>query len=111
MLAYVSQYLGKLTRSAAEYQALIAALVEGKRLNLEGLVVYTESLFLREQINGILKRRAKHLEPLLLMAKQLMQGFQSVDLVAIDRNQNGEAERLALGAIQSAKSARKPVPK
>ncbi len=111
VLSYVSEYLGRLTRSAAEYQALIAALTEAKRLRLENLVVYTDSMFVRQQLQGLLKNRAKHLEPLVFMVKQLMRTFQGVELVAIDRNQNQEAERLALNAIQSARSARKPTPK
>jgi ribonuclease HI len=106
VLATLSQSLGSSTQNVAEYQALISALGEAKKQGVTRVVIYTDSILIREQLMGVLKQRAKHLEPLALMANILMKSYEHVEIIPVEQDRNKEARRLAQEAVQ-AESARK----
>ncbi len=103
VLAEISEYLGKNSRQIAEYEALIAVLAEAKRLHVTRLVVYTDSMQVREQTLGVLKAKATRLEPLVEMARILIKGYESFELMTVDEDRNKEAERLVQKALEGIK--------
>jgi ribonuclease HI len=111
LITTASEFLGRTTRNAADYQALIAALGLAKRFHVKRLVVYTDSVALLGQMDGVLKGRAKHLEPLIEMAGILIKSYEDFRLISIDKERNLEAGTLALRAIDGGQAAAGGPPK
>ncbi len=102
VLTQVSEYVGKLTNPAAEYQALIAALTAAKKLRARRVAVYTDSVFIRLGTGEAgLKPPASHLEPLAIMARSLMASFTRVEMISIASEKNRKAQGLAERAVRS----------
>jgi ribonuclease HI len=100
ILAELSEYLGKVTHVTAEFQALIAALAEAKRLNAKSLILYTDSILVRLATrSGTWRASPKHLEPLIIMGRHLLRSFEKVDLVSVSSDKLGRAWELADRAI------------
>lgn len=95
----VKKYLGTRTNNQAEYTALITALESVKDHRNQEIHIFTDSLLLANQMNGIWKVRHPEIRELHTRAKSLIEGFSRVTIRHIPREQNKEADRLANIAI------------
>jgi len=93
-----NEYLGKATNNIAEYKSLLLALRKAHELGIRSLVVHTDSELLHRQLTGRYKVRSKHLIPLFLEARRLLERFESFRIEHVPRAQNREADRLARAA-------------
>lgn len=97
-------YLGHATNNVAEYAALLAALQRLGELQAQEVEVRTDSELLARQLTGAYRVRAPHLKPLWQRAQALLARFSHVRIVAIPREQNARADRLAEQAIAGKRS-------
>ena len=110
VLTQLSEYLGKLSNPAAEYQALIAALTEAKKMKARRITIYLDSVFLRLEVGGTgVKSPAAHLEPLAIMARALMASFSRVEMISVPSERNRKAQVLAERAIMTSGAVGRPV--
>lgn len=95
----IKKYLGTKTNNQAEYTALITALESATDIKDKQIQIFTDSLLVANQMNGLW--RVKHPEIISLnrKAKQLIQNFRDLTIEHIPREQNIEADRLANLAI------------
>ena len=91
--------LGRTTNNVAEYAALVAALTLAPRLELEHLVVHSDSQLLVRQMKGEYRVKASHLKPIHQRALGLVRLFSRVEIHHVRREENREADRLANLAI------------
>ena len=95
----VKKYLGTRTNNQAEYTALITALESVKDHKNQEIHIFTDSLLLANQMNGIWKVRHPEIKELHTKAKSFIEGFSRVTIRHIPRELNKEADRLANIAI------------
>jgi ribonuclease HI len=95
----IKKYLGTRTNNQAEYTALITALESIKDRQNQEIRIFTDSLLLANQMNGIWKVRHPEIKALHTKAKSLIEGFSRVIISHVPREQNAEADRLANIAI------------
>jgi ribonuclease HI len=95
----IKKYLGILTNNQAEYSAFITALEFARKLKKDSITIYTDSLLLANQINGIWQVESPNIKPLYEKAKKLLGEFKQVEVRHIPRELNREADRLANEAI------------
>ena len=99
VLARISRRIGKTTNNQAEYQAIIAALEEARRLGAASVEVRSDSELAIKQINGRYRVKNLALRPLYQRVRELLSSFQSYTAIAIPRRQNAEADRLCNTAL------------
>jgi ribonuclease HI len=102
-------FLGETTNNVAEYAALLAALRRALELGVVDVVVRSDSELLVRQIDGSYRVRAPHLQPLWRQARALLARFGHAEVVAVRREANAEADRLANQAMDTRESTL-PVP-
>uniref|UniRef100_A0A6H1ZR64 Putative reverse transcriptase-like protein n=1 Tax=viral metagenome TaxID=1070528 RepID=A0A6H1ZR64_9ZZZZ len=73
--------------NVGEYQAVILALKEAKRLKLKQVMLLTDSQLTANQINGLWKCRKEHLLTLLEQARTLLKGLKG-EISWISREDN-----------------------
>ena len=95
-----SIYLGCMTNNMAEYEALIHALSKARDEMVDTIYVYTDSLLLANQINGIYKVRNESLQEYVNRAKVMMRAFSRVSLSHIPREKNKIADKLAKNGVR-----------
>ncbi|MCH8028565.1 MAG: ribonuclease HI family protein [Candidatus Dadabacteria bacterium] len=95
----IRAHIGTRTNNQAEYEALLAALRKAKELKRSRIHVFSDSLLLANQINGLWRVKDADIRKLYLQAKELLGGFDEVTLTHIRRELNAEADRLANEAI------------
>lgn len=95
----ITEYLGTKTNNQAEYTALITALEAAQDLNDREIKIFTDSLLVANQINGLWKVKHPEIIPLNKKAKTLFENYQQISIQHIPREQNSEADRLANLAI------------
>ena len=95
----VKKYLGTKTNNQAEYTALITALESAEDLKNRPVRVFTDSLLVANQINGLWKVKHPEIIPLNKEAKNLFKNYRDISIQHIPREQNSEADRLANLAI------------
>jgi ribonuclease HI len=95
----ITRYLGTKTNNQAEYTALIEALESAKELNGRPIRIYTDSLLVANQVNGLWKVKHAEIIPLNKKARSLFTGFKDITIRHIPRELNTEADRLANMAI------------
>ncbi len=95
----IRAHIGTRTNNQAEYEALLAALRKAKELKRSRIHVFSDSLLLANQINGLWRVKDADIRKLYLQAKELLGGFDEVNLTHIRRELNAEADRLANEAI------------
>ncbi|MEM7008070.1 MAG: ribonuclease HI family protein [Thermodesulfobacteriota bacterium] len=95
----VKKYLGTKTNNQAEYTALITALENCVELADSPIRIYTDSLLVANQINGLWKVKHPEIIPLNKKAKTLFQNYKDITIQHIPREHNSEADRLANLAI------------
>jgi len=89
------KYIGETTNNVAEYMALVFALQESLFNNVRNVRIYSDSELLVRQINGIYKVKNAQLFLIYQLAENLIKHFTSFHFEHIDREKNGEADRLA----------------
>ncbi len=95
----ITRYLGTKTNNQAEYTALIEALESAKELNGRPIRIFTDSLLVANQVNGLWKVKHAEIIPLNKKARSLFAGFKDITIRHIRRELNTEADRLANLAI------------
>ncbi len=94
------EYLGETTNNAAEYYALIRALENLADKGYRRIRINSDSELLIRQISGGFKVKSKRLMPLVTRVRELLAGYEEVELKHITRNENVECDRLANTAIE-----------
>jgi ribonuclease HI len=95
----IKKYLGTRTNNQAEYTALITALESARVHKDREIRIFTDSLLLANQMNGLWKVKHPEIKELYKKAKSLIEGFSRVTISHIPREENREADRLANLAI------------
>ena len=91
-----SLYLGVQTNNFAEYMALIFALIDVLEISpSEECRVYSDSKLMCEQVNGNYKVKNNNIYPLFILAKKLISKFDKFTISHIERERNGNADKLA----------------
>ena len=104
-LAELKKYLGGgITNNLAEYEALILALAEAKKLGLaqKSLEIRMDSELIVRQMKGEYRVKDKSLKLQHAKARELLAGFAKVSFVHIPREENSKADRLVNEAIDEA---------
>ena len=95
--------LGKETNNVAEYTALVKALEKARHLGLRRLHIKSDSELLVKQVNGEYRVKNEDLRSLFNEAKGLIQGFESVSLQHVRREDNKRADELCNCALDAQK--------
>ena len=95
----IKKYLGTKTNNQAEYTALITALESAQNLKDRAIKIFTDSLLVANQINGVWKVKHPEIIPLNIQAKTLFKSYKDISIQHIPRELNSEADRLANLAI------------
>ncbi|MBU0598215.1 ribonuclease HI family protein [Patescibacteria group bacterium] len=96
-----SKYIGRATNNQAEYQAVVLALGQAKRIKAEELDIYVDSELVVNQLSRKAKIKSENLGSLFVKAWNMMIGFKRVDFHHIAREKNKEADKLVNKAIDS----------
>lgn len=99
ILAEVSHYLGETTNNQAEYQALVMALEEARKLGAQTVNIYSDSELLVRQMKGSYLVKNDGLKPLFKLAKEKLKHFGKHSIDYLPRERNAHADRLANRAI------------
>ena len=97
--------MGEATNNQAEYQALLLALEEAKKLGARRLEIYTDSQLVARQFDGSYKVRHGDLREMMGRIRALEEEFASVTVTHIPRSShpgNVRADRLANIALNRA---------
>jgi len=95
-----SVYLGHMTNNMAEYEALIRALQRARDEMVDSLHIYTDSLLLANQVNGVYKVRNEGLQEYVNRAKVMVRGFSRFSVNHIPREKNKIADKLAKNGVR-----------
>lgn len=93
------QFLGHQTNNYAEYQAMILALQELRKLQVNRVLIRADSQLMVRQMLGEYKVKHEAIKPLFAEAKALQKQFESVKFEHVPREQNKQADQLANEAI------------
>jgi ribonuclease HI/pterin-4a-carbinolamine dehydratase len=85
-------YLGVTTNNQAEYTSLKLALEECRKMGVQEIEVYMDSLLVVNQMKGIFKVKNRDLWPLHDAIKQLCKGFRKVSFSHVPRELNKAAD-------------------
>ena len=98
----VHKYLGESTNNIAEYSALITGLQEAITLGYKHVSLYLDSELVARQLKGEYRVKSSNIKPLFERAISLINNFDDVKIIKIDREDNEEADKLANKAINLA---------
>jgi ribonuclease HI len=99
VVAKIGKFLGDSTNNVAEYMGLILGLKRAKAMGIKELDVYSDSELLVRQLAGEYQVKADHLRPLHDEARALLQGFSSIQVRHIPREENAQADAMSNRAI------------
>lgn len=104
VVAQIGKYLGdRQTNNWAEYEALVLALQEAKRLGItDEIEIRMDSELIVKQMRGEYRVKEPALKSQYAAAQDLIDSFSSVTFTHVPREQNKEADRLVNEAIDSA---------
>jgi ribonuclease HI len=91
--------IGKATNNQAEYQAVIYALKQAKKMKAEEIDFYLDNKLLVDQINRRAKIKNMELAKSFVKVWNLIQGFKKVNFYYIPREKNKEADKLVNYAL------------
>jgi ribonuclease HI len=94
-LVTLGRYIGHATNNAAEYQALIVALEQAKRLGARHVLIRGDSELIVKQMRGEYRVRHPDLRPLHQRANQLLREFATARIEHNLRCHNALADKLA----------------
>lgn len=98
------KFLGEhLTNNQAEYMALLWALAEAKRLNIQNLEIRSDSELLVNQITGTYKVRKPQLLELHRQAREEIGRFRNFTITQVQREENKDANREVAKILYSLK--------
>jgi len=83
-----AEYIGIRTNNEAEYIAVISALKDAIKDGVKNLTVFSDSLLLISQINGIYKIKAENIKRLYKELQDLISKFNEIKFVHVTR-ENG----------------------
>ena len=93
--------LAPMTNNQAEYNGLLYALREAKRIGATRLDIQADSELLVRQINGQYKVKNEGLRPLYERAMKDLRGFEAWNMVHVRRERNSRADELANRAMDA----------
>ncbi len=99
VLAQVSECIGDTTNNQAEYQAVVAALREAKKLAATELDFYLDSELVVKQLNGEYKMKNKDLSPLFAKICTEKLNYKKVSFNHVRREFNKAADALVNKAL------------
>ena len=99
LMTSISQRIGRATNNQAEYRAIIAALEEAARLGARQVEIKTDSELVVKQIKGEYRVKKAILKPLYQQVKQQQGSLEGFTITHILRQQNIEADNLAIKAL------------
>ena len=95
------KFIGNTTNNIAEYTALIYGLQEALIDRYENITVRSDSELMTKQLRGEYRVKNENLRPYYEQFLHLSRGFNKIEVVAIDRKDNGVADKLANKAVDS----------
>lgn len=95
----VHKYLGEATNNVAEYSAAIFGLQEAIALGYKNAAIYLDSELVAQQLKGEYRVKDANMKALFEKVIFLINSFDSVKIIKIDRENNKEADKLANKAI------------
>ncbi|MFA6098577.1 MAG: ribonuclease HI family protein [Patescibacteria group bacterium] len=99
LIGTYSKFIGVVTNNQAEYQAVVLALEQAKRLGAEELDFFIDSELVVNQLSQRAKVKNSQLATLFVKAWNLMIGFKKISFHHIPREKNKEADKLVNKAI------------
>jgi ribonuclease HI len=100
-IAEVCQPLGVTTNNVAEYRALILGLRKARELGVRHVHVRADSELMVKQISGQYRIKDEKLQALSREAKDIIDSFDSFDILHVDRSKNRDADRLSKRAADA----------
>ncbi len=97
------KYLGKATNNIAEYNGVILAMEEAKKVGAEELDFYLDSELVVKQLRREYKVKNAELAKLFVRIYNLQQGFKKVNYQHVPREMNKLADKLANQAMDEGK--------
>ena len=94
-LVTLGRFIGAATNNVAEYQALILALEEAKKLGIRRIHICGDSQLIIRQMRGEYRVKHPDLRPLHWRASELLRGFDCVNIEHNLRHHNALADKLA----------------
>jgi ribonuclease HI/probable phosphoglycerate mutase len=94
-LITLGRFIGRATNNVAEYNALITALREAKKLGAARIVVCGDSELIVRQMNGEYRVKHPDLQPLHQEAQELLREFDEARIEHNLRHKNALADKLA----------------
>jgi ribonuclease HI len=98
------------TNNEAEYQAVILGLELAAELRPRRLTIRSDSELMVRQVAGQYRVKAPNLKPLIQQVRRLLEPFESVEIEAIPRRDNLEADKLARKAVEKARAVDAALP-
>lgn len=95
------KFIGNTTNNIAEYTALIYGLQEALIDRYENITVRSDSELMTKQLRGEYRVKNENLRPYYEQFLHLSRGFNRIEVVTIDRKDNGMADKLANKAVDS----------
>ncbi|MFH1541196.1 MAG: ribonuclease HI family protein [Elusimicrobiota bacterium] len=95
----VKKYIGIATNNIAEYNALLVAFEEAKKLEADKIKIFLDSELVCKQYLGEYKVKDKNLKEILEKIRERGKNFLSIEVTHIPRENNKEADKLANIAI------------
>ena len=95
----IHKYLGDTTNNIAEYSALISGLQEAIALGYKNAELYLDSELAVQQLRGEYRVKDANIKVLFNKAVSLINQFDNIKIIKIERRDNKEADKLANKAI------------
>jgi ribonuclease HI len=99
VLARLGKYLGRQTNNVAEYEGLLLGLGRARALGARSIEVRADSLLLVKQLQGEYAVKNAALKELHARARELLRGFDRVDIRHVPREENALADEMSNRAI------------
>jgi ribonuclease HI len=100
-VAEVCEPLGPTTNNVAEYRALILGLLKARELGVRRVHVKADSELMVKQMTGEYRIKDEKLRALSREALEIIDSFDSFDIVHVDRSKNTAADRLSKRAAEA----------
>ena len=97
----LTKYLGIATSNEAEYHGIILGLEKLVEIQAQDVVIYSDSLNMVKQLNGLFRVRAENLRPLYEICRELMKQLPKVKIVHKVRENTKVADKLDNIAINA----------
>lgn len=101
VLKEFGRYIGETTNNQAEYQALLAGLIEAHKFGAEEVSCYLDSELVVKQLKREYKVKDKELASLFVKIWNLSQNFKKISYHHIPREQNMHADMLVNKALDN----------